>query len=184
VSSLESVLRALFGLPYPSLKRPGRQVCEQWLHPYIPGAAPPSRQTKRRPPLSVEGETATAAAAQTETVRGLHSHTSTKPIERHPLSSGEAARLVNHARCHRSDLRVGTSITESTANFRVNRRMNNSQQMRWPDRAPICCSRFVALSIATRSVPGLGIDLTGSPNADAAFAKAAWCPNVSMVPKP
>jgi hypothetical protein len=28
-------------------------------------------------------------------------------------------------------LRVGTSITEGTANFLVNRRMNKSQQMRW-----------------------------------------------------
>ena len=32
---------------------------------------------------------------------------------------------------YRADLRVGTSITEGTANFLVNRRMNKSQQMRW-----------------------------------------------------
>jgi hypothetical protein len=31
-------------------------------------------------------------------------------------------------------LRVGTSITEGTANFLVNRRMDKSQQMRWPRR--------------------------------------------------
>jgi hypothetical protein len=31
-------------------------------------------------------------------------------------------------------LRVGTSITEGTANFLVNRRMNKSQQMRWSRR--------------------------------------------------
>jgi hypothetical protein len=31
-------------------------------------------------------------------------------------------------------LRVGTAITEGTANFLVNRRMNKSQQMRWSRR--------------------------------------------------
>ena len=44
---------------------------------------------------------------------------------------GQAARLVNYAKRHRTSLRVGTSITEGTANFLVNRRMNKSQQMRW-----------------------------------------------------
>jgi len=31
----------------------------------------------------------------------------------------------------RAGLHVGTSLTEGTANFLVNRRMNKSQQMRW-----------------------------------------------------
>jgi hypothetical protein len=31
-------------------------------------------------------------------------------------------------------LRVGTAITEGTANFLLNRRMNKSQQMRWSRR--------------------------------------------------
>jgi hypothetical protein len=31
-------------------------------------------------------------------------------------------------------LRVGTAITEGTANFQVNRRMNKSKQMRWSRR--------------------------------------------------
>ena len=39
--------------------------------------------------------------------------------------------LVNYAERHRAGLRVGTSLTEATANFLVNRRMNKSQQMRW-----------------------------------------------------
>jgi hypothetical protein len=39
--------------------------------------------------------------------------------------------LVNYAKRYRAYLRVGTSITEGTANFLVNRRMNKSQQMRW-----------------------------------------------------
>jgi len=44
---------------------------------------------------------------------------------------GQAAWLVNYAQRFRAGLRVGTSITEGTANFLVNRRMNKSQQMRW-----------------------------------------------------
>jgi hypothetical protein len=44
---------------------------------------------------------------------------------------GQAAWLVNYAERYRAGLRVGTSITEGTANFLVNRRMNKSQQMRW-----------------------------------------------------
>jgi len=38
---------------------------------------------------------------------------------------------VTYAERHRAGLRVGTAITEGTANFLVNRRMNKSQQMRW-----------------------------------------------------
>ena len=44
---------------------------------------------------------------------------------------GQSAWLVNYAERHRAGLRVGTSITEGTANFLVNRRMAKSQQMRW-----------------------------------------------------
>ncbi|MGH7210713.1 MAG: hypothetical protein ACREF1_04545 [Acetobacteraceae bacterium] len=47
---------------------------------------------------------------------------------------GQTARLVNYARRYRAGLRVGTSVTEGTANFLVNRRMNKSQQMRWSRR--------------------------------------------------
>ena len=42
--------------------------------------------------------------------------------------------LVNYAGRYRAGLRVGTSITEGTANFLVNRRMNKLQQMRWSRR--------------------------------------------------
>ena len=41
---------------------------------------------------------------------------------------------VDYAKRYRAGLRVGTSITEGTANFLVNRRMNQSQQMRWSRR--------------------------------------------------
>ena len=47
---------------------------------------------------------------------------------------GQSAWMVNYAERHRAGLRVGTAITEGTANFLVNRRMNKSQQMRWSRR--------------------------------------------------
>jgi hypothetical protein len=43
----------------------------------------------------------------------------------------QSARLVNYAKRYRASLRVGTSVTEATANFLVNHRMNKAQQMRW-----------------------------------------------------
>jgi hypothetical protein len=46
----------------------------------------------------------------------------------------QSARLVNYAKRYRAGLRVGTSVTEGTANFLVNRRMNKRQQMRWSRR--------------------------------------------------
>jgi hypothetical protein len=48
--------------------------------------------------------------------------------------SSQSTWLVNYARRYRAGLRVGTSMTEGTANFLVNRRMNKSQQMRWSRR--------------------------------------------------
>jgi hypothetical protein len=48
--------------------------------------------------------------------------------------SGQSAWLVNYAERHRAGLRVGSALTEGTANFLVNRRMNKSQQMRWSRR--------------------------------------------------
>ena len=39
--------------------------------------------------------------------------------------------MINYAQRHRTSERVGTSQTESAANFLVNERMNKSQQMRW-----------------------------------------------------
>jgi hypothetical protein len=47
---------------------------------------------------------------------------------------GQSARLVNYAERYRAGMRVGTSVTEATANFLVNRRMNKAQQMRWSRR--------------------------------------------------
>jgi hypothetical protein len=47
---------------------------------------------------------------------------------------GQSKRLLNYAKRYRAGLRVGTSVTEGTANFLVNRRMNKAQQMRWSRR--------------------------------------------------
>jgi hypothetical protein len=47
---------------------------------------------------------------------------------------GQSAWLVNYAERHRAGLRVGTSLTEGTANFLVNRRLAKPQQMRWSRR--------------------------------------------------
>jgi hypothetical protein len=47
---------------------------------------------------------------------------------------GQSAWLVNYAERHRAGLRVGTSLTEGTANFLVNKRLAKSQQMRWSRR--------------------------------------------------
>ena len=47
---------------------------------------------------------------------------------------GQSAWLVNYAERHRAGLRVGTSLTEGTANFLVNKRMAKLQQMRWTRR--------------------------------------------------
>lgn len=46
----------------------------------------------------------------------------------------QSARLVNYGARYRTGMRVGTAVTEGTANFLVNRRMNKSQQMRWSRR--------------------------------------------------
>jgi hypothetical protein len=42
--------------------------------------------------------------------------------------------MVNYAERHRAGLRVGTAITDGTANFLVNRRMEKSPSMRWSRR--------------------------------------------------
>jgi hypothetical protein len=48
--------------------------------------------------------------------------------------TGQSAWLANYAERHRAGWRVGTALTQGTANFLVNRRMNKAQQMRWSRR--------------------------------------------------
>ena len=65
--------------------------------------------------------------------------------------TGQSDWMVDYAERHRAGLRVGTAITEGTANFLVNRRMKKSQQMRW-SRLAISCSKFAARSTMVRLV--------------------------------
>jgi hypothetical protein len=86
---------------------------------------------------------------------------------------GQAAWLINYAKRHRAGLRVGTSITEGTANFLVNRRMNKSQQMRWSRvGADLLLQVRCAVYNGTLGA-GLGHRFDQILNADPAFAKAA-----------
>ena len=55
-----------------------------------------------------------------------------RTVERYLRS--QSAWLVDYAERHRAGLRVGTSLTEGTANFLANKRMAKSQQMRWSRR--------------------------------------------------
>ena len=48
--------------------------------------------------------------------------------------TGQSDWMVHYAERHRAGLRVGTAITEGTANFLVNHRMEKSQSMRWSRR--------------------------------------------------
>jgi hypothetical protein len=47
---------------------------------------------------------------------------------------GQSDWLVDYGERDRAGLRVGTALTEGTANFLVNRRMDKSRQMRWSRR--------------------------------------------------
>jgi hypothetical protein len=70
-------------------------------------------------------------------------------------------------------LRVGTSITEGTANFLVNRRMNKSQQMRWSRRgADLLLQVRCAVYNGTLGA-ALGHRFNRIANAKATCAKAA-----------
>ena len=57
-----------------------------------------------------------------------HKHRRLLDVDRY--LRGQSSWLVNYAKRYRAGLRVGTSITEGSANLLVNRRMNGSQQMR------------------------------------------------------
>ena len=86
---------------------------------------------------------------------------------------GQAAWLVNYAKRYRVGERVGTSITEGTANFLVNRRMNKSQQMRWSrDGADLLLQVRCAVYNGTLGA-GFGHQFDRIAKADPAFAQAA-----------
>src|SRR3954452_25267919 len=70
--------------------------------------------------------------------------------------TGQSAHLVDYAERHRAGHRVGTALTEGTANFLVNRRMAKAQQMCWTRRgADLLLQLRCALYNGTRA-PGFG----------------------------
>jgi hypothetical protein len=86
---------------------------------------------------------------------------------------GQSASLVNYAKRYRAGLRVGTSITEGTANFLVNRRMNKSQQMRWSRRgADLLLQVRCAVYNGTLGC-GIGHRFEAFANPEPVFAMAA-----------
>src|ERR1700758_2434822 len=86
---------------------------------------------------------------------------------------GQAAWLVNYAERFRAGLRVGTSITEGTANLLVNRRMNKSQQMQWSRHgADLLLQVRCAVYNGTLGA-GFGHRSDRIANSDPTFAKAA-----------
>jgi hypothetical protein len=86
---------------------------------------------------------------------------------------GQAAWLVNYARRHRAGLRIGTSITEGTANFLVNRRMNKSQQMRWSRNGADLLLQVRCAVYNGTLVAGFAHRFHQITNADSACAQAA-----------
>jgi hypothetical protein len=86
---------------------------------------------------------------------------------------GQAAWLVNYAKRYRAGDRAGTSITEGSANFLVNRRMNKSQHMRWSRNGAdlllqVRCAVYNGMLGA-----GIGHRFDRFAKANPAFAKAA-----------
>ena len=76
--------------------------------------------------------------------------------------TGQTTWLVNDAKRYRAGLRVGTSITEGTANFLAKRRMNKRQRMRLSRRGAdaalqVRCAIYMArpdADLAICSIPG------------------------------
>jgi hypothetical protein len=85
---------------------------------------------------------------------------------------GQSARLVNYAERYRAGLRVGTSVTEGTANFLVNRRMNKSQQMRWSRRGADLLLQVRCAIYNAEFTRGFGqrFEATGHPHSSLAMA--------------
>jgi hypothetical protein len=85
----------------------------------------------------------------------------------------QAAWLVNYAIRFRAGLRVGTSVTEGTANFLVNRRMNKSQQMRWSRSGADLLLQVRCAAYNGMLGAGFGHRFDRIANANPTFAKAA-----------
>jgi hypothetical protein len=84
--------------------------------------------------------------------------------------SSQSTWLVNYAERHRAGLRVGTSLTEATANFLVNRRMNKSQQMRWSRRGADLLLQVRCAVLNGKLGSGFGQLFKASPASETAMA--------------
>jgi hypothetical protein len=74
---------------------------------------------------------------------------------------------------YRAGLRVGTSVTESTVNFLVDRRMNKSLQMRWSRRGATLLLQ-VSCAVYNRTIKaGFGRRFDRIASADLTIAEAA-----------
>jgi hypothetical protein len=80
--------------------------------------------------------------------------TALRAIDRYLTSQG--AWLVNDAERHRAGLRVGTSLTEATADLLVNRRMTKSQRKRWSRRGADLLLQVRRAGINGKPGPGFG----------------------------
>jgi hypothetical protein len=94
--------------------------------------------------------------------------TALREIDRYLTS--QSAWLVNYAERHRAGLRVGTALTEGTANFPVNRRMNKSQQMRWSRHGADLLLQVRCALLNGKFGPGFGQLLDANPRAKTAIA--------------
>jgi hypothetical protein len=78
----------------------------------------------------------------------------------------------HYAERHRAGLRVGTTLTEATANFLVNRRMTKSQQMRWSRRGADLLLQVRCAALNGKLGSGLGqiFKADADPASDLAMA--------------
>ena len=84
----------------------------------------------------------------------------------------QSARLVNYAERYRAGLRVGTSVTQGTVNFLVNRRMSKSQQMRWSRQGADLLLQVRCAVYNGALCVGFGHLFEIAPNSDLPLAKA------------
>jgi hypothetical protein len=94
--------------------------------------------------------------------------TALREIDRYLTS--QSAWLVNYAERHHAGLRVGTSLTEGTANFLVNRRMNKSQQMRWSRHGADLLLQVRCAVLNGKFGPGFGQLFDANPGSETAIA--------------
>jgi hypothetical protein len=85
----------------------------------------------------------------------------------------QSAYLVNYAERHRAGLRVGTSLTEGTANFLVNKRLAELQQMRWTRRGADLLLQVRCAVYNGAFGSGFGQLFGPTPGSDLHWAKAA-----------